>query len=89
MKAIKQSQTKPPSVKELAAWDCTKGLHPYYAQKAINESIEMLRKQHEKGIFDDGDPNHPKYNNGYNYATGQFVTLFGYGQDELMAKQYK
>lgn len=57
-------------------------------QQAINEVYATLRKQHEKGIFDDGDPNHPKYNNGYNYATGQFVSLFGYSQDELLAKQY-
>ena len=79
---------KPPSVKELAAWDYSKGLHPYTAQQAMQEAEEMIRKQHEKGVFDDGDPNHPKYNNGYNYATGQFVSLFGYSQDELLAKQY-
>lgn len=48
-----------------------------------------LEAKHELGIFEDGDPNHPKYNNGYNYATGKYVNLFGYDQDEFMAKQYK
>lgn len=60
-----------------------------YAAKAMKECNDQLYAQHCKGIFDDGDPNHPKYNNGWNYATGQFVSLFGYNQDEFMAKQYK
>lgn len=79
---------KTPTAAELAAWDNSKGMHPYLAKQAVEEAYEMLLNQHEKGIFDDCDPNHPKYNNGYNYATGQYVSLFGYSQDELMAKQY-
>ena len=58
------------------------------AAKAMQECDDALYSQHCKGIFDDGDPNHPKYNNGWNYATGQFVSLFGYDQNEFMAKQY-
>jgi hypothetical protein len=59
-----------------------------YAQKAMKQADEELRRQHEKGIFGEGDPNNPIYNNGYNYATGKFVNLFGYDQDEFLAKQY-
>lgn len=81
-------QVKPLSVKQLAAWDYSKGLPPHIAQQAMNEAEQELFAKHEKGIFDDGDPNHPKYNNGYNYATGKFVELFGYSQDDLLAKQY-
>ena len=47
-----------------------------------------LQAQHERGIFNEGDPNHPIYNSGYNYATGKFVNLFGYEKDEFLAKQY-
>jgi len=46
-----------------------------------------IEANHEKGIFDIGDPNHPDYNNGYNYAT-QSYKLFGYDQAEFLAKQY-
>jgi hypothetical protein len=86
---MKTKTIKPPSVKELAEWDCTKGLHPFHAQQAMREADEMRYNEHLKGIFDNGDPNNPKYNNGYNYATGQYVNIFGYDQDEFMAKQYK
>ena len=48
-----------------------------------------LEEKHETGVFAEGDPNHPMYSNGYNYATGKYVNLFGYNQDEFMAKQYK
>ncbi len=58
------------------------------AKVAMKEADDAIYAQHVRGIFDDGDPNHPKYNNGYNYATGKFVNLFGYSQDELLAKQY-
>ena len=58
------------------------------AAQAMKEADDAIYAQHLRGIFDDGDPNHPKYNNGYNYATGKFVNLFGYSQDELLAKQY-
>lgn len=58
------------------------------AAQAMKEADDAIYAQHPRGIFDDGDPNHPKYNNGYNYATGKFVNLFGYSQDEMLAKQY-
>ena len=58
-------------------------------QLAFIAAEKELEAKHDLGIFEDGDPNHPKYNNGYNYATGKYVNLFGYDQDEFMAKQYK
>ena len=60
-----------------------------YADKAMKECADLLYAQHCKGIFDDGDPNHPKYNNGINYTTGKPANLFGYDVDEFMAKQHK
>lgn len=54
----------------------------------MQEIDSDLRKKHSKNVFDDGDPNNPKYNNGYNYATESY-TLFGYDQEEFMAKQYR
>ena len=63
---------------------------PYHlARRCVQEAMDEIRKQHEKGVFDDADPNHPKHNGGYNYATGKYVEIFGYDQDEFMAKQYK
>lgn len=58
------------------------------AAQAMKAADDALYAQHLLGIFDDGDPNHPRYNSGYNYATGKFVNLFGYSQDQLLAKQY-
>jgi len=58
------------------------------AKIAFAEAENDLYNKHLRGDFDDGDPNHPKYNNGYNYATMKFVNLFGYSQDGLLAKQY-
>lgn len=58
-------------------------------KQAMADCDNALHDQHMKGIFDESDPNHPKYNNGYNYATGKYVELFGYSQDEFLAKQYK
>ena len=49
-------------------------------KQATRESDNELRAQHEKGIFDDGD---------FNYATGKYVHLFGYSQEELPRKQYE
>ena len=54
----------------------------------MKEVDDYFYNKHLRGEFEDGDPNHPKYNNGYNYATGKYVSLFGYSQDELLAKQY-
>ena len=55
----------------------------------MREADEAIRAQHLRGVFDEGDPNHPKYNRGINYATGKPLTLFGHGVDEFMAKQYR
>lgn len=57
------------------------------AKKALCETDRLIRADHARGIFDDGDPNHPKYNNGINYVTGKPLTLFGYETDMFMAKQ--
>jgi hypothetical protein len=59
------------------------------AKQAMRECDNELQAQHKKGQFDDGDPNHPKFNDGFNYATGKYVNLFGYAQDEFMVKQYR
>jgi len=59
------------------------------AAQAMRECDNELYAKHSRGEFDEGDPNHPKYNNGLNYATGRYVSLFGYKQDEFMSKQYK
>mgnify|MGYP001209295787 CR=1 FL=1 len=59
-----------------------------YADRAMKEADEQLRAQHKAGLFCDGDPNHPTYNDNYNYATGKYQ-LFGMDQDELMNKQYR
>jgi len=56
---------------------------------AFIRADKELEDEHANGLFSEGDPNHPKYNNGYNYATGKYVSLFGYDQDEFMTKQYK
>lgn len=58
------------------------------AAQAMREADSELYAKHLRGEFDQSDANHPKYNGGYNYAIGKFVSLFGYEQDELMAKQY-
>ena len=58
------------------------------ASAAVKEADSLLRAKHARGEFDDGDPNNPMYNEGYNYATGKRA-LFGYDQDEFMAKQYR
>lgn len=57
--------------------------------QAMREAGEELRAQHARGIFDDGDPNHPKYNNGINYATGKPLSLFGYETNGFMLRQYR
>lgn len=57
-------------------------------KQALRDGEKEIEAKHEKGIFDIGDPNHPDYNNGYNYAT-QSYRLFWYEQAEFLAKQYK
>lgn len=56
---------------------------------AHREATELLYQQHLRGIFDDGDPNHPKWNNGINYATGKPVKLFGEDTDKFITRQYR
>ena len=60
----------------------------HYKQAFIDAEKEIERN-HKNGSFSEGDPNHPMYNNNYNYVTGKYVSLFGYDQDEFMVKQYK
>lgn len=67
------------------SYDLPKGI----ASRAMRECEDQIRAQHRAGIFDDGDPNHPKYNNGVNYATGQPARLFGYETTRFLARQYK
>lgn len=64
-------------------------LPPHIARRAMRECDEAIRAQHQRGVFDEGGPNHPKYNNGINYATGKPLTLFGHDTDALMARQHK
>lgn len=59
------------------------------AAQAMREADTLLRADHARGIFDDGDPNHPQYNNGINYATGKPLSLFGYETDSFMLRQYR
>lgn len=58
------------------------------ASQAMREADNELYSKHLIGEFDEGDPNHPKCNGGFNYATGKYVSLFGYKQDDFMAKQH-
>ena len=55
----------------------------------MREAGEALTAQHKQGIFDDGDPNHPKYNNGINYATGKPASIFGYETESFLKRQHK
>lgn len=59
------------------------------AKEGHRQAVNLLEAEHKRGIFDEGDPNHPKYNNGINYATRLPVSLFGYGTQEFLMKQYK
>lgn len=61
----------------------------HLATKALRDADKELRAQHVQGVFKHGDPNHPRFNNGINYATGKPATLFGHNTDIFMAKQYK
>ena len=58
-------------------------------KKAHQEASDELYKQHKAGIFAEGDPNHPKYNNGINYATRLPWRLFGYDTQDFLARQYR
>jgi len=58
-------------------------------KKAFREADKQIFAQHKLGIFDDGDPNHPKYRDGINYATGLPVSSVGHPTKDLTKKQYK
>lgn len=58
------------------------------AKIAVAEANRQIEAAHARGEFDDGDPNHPKYNNGINYVTGKPATLFGYETDASLKRQY-
>ena len=58
------------------------------AKQATHEAGVELERQHRAGVFDEGDPNHPKYNNGSNYATGLPVSLFGEAPTTFLRRQY-
>lgn len=64
-------------------------LPPKLARRAMREAEEDILAKHRAGIFDDGDPNHPKLNGGINYITGKPAKLFGYDTDTFMAKQHR
>ena len=53
-------------------------------KQALQDADRELQLEHCKGIFHDGDPNNPIYNNGINYTQ-----LFGYNTKEFLGKQYK
>ncbi len=57
-------------------------------KQAIVQAEKDIESCHSIGKFDDGDPNHPMYNDNYNYVTGEYK-LFGYEQEAFMSKQYK
>lgn len=57
-------------------------------KQAFVEAGKSIERDHENGIFSEGNPNHPKYNNNYNYITQEYK-LFGYDQNKFLAKQYK
>jgi hypothetical protein len=52
---------------------------------ALKAANRELSAKHERGEFDEGDPNHPKYNNGHNYT----LPLFGHKTADFLAKQYR
>ena len=58
-------------------------------RQAMRESGEAIYASHISGVFDEGDPNHPMYNDGINYLTGKPATLFGYETNVFLKKQYK
>lgn len=45
------------------------------ARQALRDAADQIEAKHRAGVFDEGDPNHPKRNGGVNYATGKVVTV--------------
>lgn len=64
-------------------------LPKHLARRAMREADDELRAQHRASVFNDGDPNHPKHNNGINYATGKPAAIFGYETKAFLARQYR
>lgn len=54
-------------------------------EAALRDAKREIRAKHERGEFDEGDPNHPMYNNGHNYT----LPLFGHKTADFLAKQYR
>lgn len=67
----------------------TYDLPKHLARAALREADKQIRAKHARGEFDEGDPNHPMYNNGINYVTGRPATLFGYETDSFLSRQYR
>lgn len=57
-------------------------LPPSMRKTAIRKADDDLHAKHERGEFDEGDPNHPKFNDGINYTQ-----CFGMSWSELFAMQ--
>lgn len=53
-------------------------------EDALAKADADLRAKHEASLFDDGDPNHPKYNGGINYTR-----CVGLTWADIRAKQRK
>ena len=64
-------------------------LPKHLVMDVMRRSDAEIRAKHARGIFDEGDPNHPKYNGGINYVTGKPLTIFGYETDSFMARQHR
>jgi hypothetical protein len=64
-------------------------LPKHMVKAALRQAEDELRAQHLAGNYSEGDPNHPMYHEGFDYASGEYVDLFGYNQKDFMLKQYK
>lgn len=56
-------------------------------KQALIQAEKEIERDHLSGKFSDGNPNHPMYNNNYNYAAKEYV-LFGYKEKEFLNRQY-
>jgi hypothetical protein len=64
-------------------------LPKHLALQAMRDADEAIAAKHRQGVFDEGDPNHPRYNNGINYVTGKPISIFGYDTDSFMSRQHR
>lgn len=53
-------------------------------REAFADAERDIIAKHKAGEFDDGDPNHPQYNNGFNYTQ-----CFGMTWDALFSRQMR